>query len=53
MTSKITLNLNDDAIAILQEALDEHPEGWTVKQYLEHEINNNAEALVETLLSDW
>ena len=49
----IKLKLNDEAVEIIQRALDEHDEGYSVQEYLEYEINNNADVLVEMLLSDY
>jgi hypothetical protein len=48
---KITLTLSDDAYEILSDAVLEHDQ--TVKEWLEHELNNNTDAIVEMLLADW
>lgn len=56
---KITIDLDDNAYNLLQEALQadnfavEDLGLTTVKQWLEHELNNNTDCIIEMLLSDY
>jgi hypothetical protein len=48
----LTLNLTEDAYHAVREALAEHG-NFTVTTWLEHELNENTEAIIEMLLVDF
>jgi len=54
---KLTIELSDDAYQKLREAVEEYADAMdeelTVREWLEHELNNNCEAIIEMLLSDY
>jgi len=53
---KLTIELSDDAYQKLREAVEEYAaagEELTVREWLEHELNNNCKAIIEMLLSDY
>lgn len=48
----ITLVLDDQAINKIQAALVGLHEGQTIQEWLEHELNNNTDVIIEMLLGD-
>ena len=51
----IQIELSEQAYNIIHEALSEHDEiaeKHSVRSWLEHELNNNTDVVVEMLLSD-
>lgn len=52
----ITIELTDEAYESLKEALVEHEEyaaEHSVRSWIEHELNDNTDAIIEMLLSDF
>jgi hypothetical protein len=56
-TETVTLTINKSALKKLACALKEMnqalDETYTLEQYLEHELNNNTDVLIEMLMSDY
>ena len=51
----IQIELSEQAYSIIHEALSEHDDvaaEHSVRSWLEHELNNNTDTIVEMLLSD-
>ena len=51
----ITINIKDEAYEAFKQALEEHSveEEHTVRSWLESELNDNTETIIEMLLSDF
>lgn len=54
---KLTIELSDDSYQKLREAVEEYADAMdeelTVREWLQDELNNNTEVIVEMLLSDY
>lgn len=51
----LTINLTEEAYQVIRSALEEHVEGerHSVSSWLETELNDNTETIVEMLLGDF
>ena len=49
----LTINLTEEAYQAIREALAEHDDAPTVTTWLETELNDNTETIIEMLLEDF